>query len=353
MARVTLQDVASEVGVDRSTVSRVLSNKAAEGGISLELAQRIIEKARELNYIPNTSARAIRMGQFNCAALLMSTDAGRSYLPSRLLDGLHDELAAADMHLTVAKIPDEKLNSEDYVPKILRTLMADGLLINYTHHLPEHLVEIVEQRQVPAVWINSKREQAAIYPDNREAAKLATEHLLAVGHKRIAYLDLCHGRSVVSTSHFSTLDRAEGYRAAMKQAGLPGRELRPERSCLNLDAERAYALEILRTPDRPTAVVCYFAIFVPALLWAANELGLRVPRDLSLVTFAAEDFREQGVVASSLLEPHYAMGQEAVRALRQKIAKPLEAMPSRALDFVWRDMGTCVAPPATETQLRS
>src|SRR3982751_6196015 len=185
MSRITLQDIASHVGVDRSTVSRVLSNKAAEGGISIELANRIILKARELNYIPNTSARAIRMGRFNCAALLMSTDSGRSYLPSRLLDGIHDGLAASDLHLTVAKVPDEKLNSEDYVPKILRTLMSDGLLVNYTHHLPEHLVEIVEQRQLPAVWINSKQPHDAIYPNNRRGAMLATERLLNLGHKKI------------------------------------------------------------------------------------------------------------------------------------------------------------------------
>jgi LacI family transcriptional regulator len=343
MARVTLQDVASHVGVDRSTVSRVLSNKAAEGGISIELAQRILEKARELNYIPNSSARAVRMGRFNCAALLMSTNAGRSYLPSRLLDGLHDELAAADMHLTVAKIPDEKLNSEDYVPKILRMLMADGLLINYTHHLPEHLVEIVEQCQLPAVWINTSRPHDAIYPQNHDAAKLATERLLALGHRRIDYIDMCHGQSVVSTAHFSTVDRLAGYTEAMVEAGLRPIEIRPERSCFNFESERAFAMEVLRRPDRPTALVCYFTIFVPAITWAASELGLHIPEDLSLITFAAEDFREQGVCATSLLEPHYRMGQEAVRSLRAKIERPLEASESRTLEFVWHDLGTCCA----------
>src|SRR4051794_31301183 len=109
MARVTLADIAAEGGVDRRTVSRVLCNKAAEGGISVELAERIAIKARELNYIPNSFARAVREGKFNGAALLMSTVEGRSYLPSRLLDGIHDGLAEADMHLTVAKVPDEKL----------------------------------------------------------------------------------------------------------------------------------------------------------------------------------------------------------------------------------------------------
>src|SRR5579875_1530432 len=98
MSRVTLRDIAENVGVDRSTVSRVLSNKAAEGGISVELADRILRKAREMRYLPNASARAIRTGRFGCAALMLSTVEGRSYLPRRLLDGIHDELASSEQH---------------------------------------------------------------------------------------------------------------------------------------------------------------------------------------------------------------------------------------------------------------
>lgn len=345
MGRITLQDVASLVGVARSTVSRVLSNKADEVGISAELAQKIHAKARELNYIPNTSARAIRMGRFNCATLIMSTDSGRSYLPSRLLDGIHDGLAASDLHLTVAKVPDEKLNSEHYVPKILRTLMSDGLLINYTHHLPEHLVEIVEQRQLPAVWLNSRQTHDAVYPNNRSGGKLAAERLLQLGHKKIAYVDFCHGRSTVKEAHFSSVDRLAGYHDAMREAGLPAWELRPERSCMNVNDEREFAMQIMQADIRPTALVCYFSIFVPAILWAASKDGVRIPEDLSLITFAAEDFREQGLAVSSYAEPHYAMGLEAVSALRTKILSPQANMKSRELDFIWKDMGTCVAPP--------
>ena len=344
MGRITLQDVASLVGVARSTVSRVLSNKADEVGISAELAQRIHEKARELNYIPNTSARAIRMGRFNCATLIMSTDSGRSYLPSRLLDGIHDALAASDLHLTVAKVPDEKLSSEDYVPKILRTLMSDGLLINYTHHLPEHLVEIVEQRQLPAVWINNKQPHDAVYPNNHGGAKQATQRLLTLGHKHVAYADFCHGRPTLAQSHFSAIDRLAGYNEAMREAGLPSWELRPDRSCTNVDDERAFALQVLSGKKRPTAIVCYFSIFVPAILWAASKVGMRIPEDLSLVTFAAEDFRESGLAISSYAEPHYQMGQDAVDALRARIASPRATLQSRELDFIWKDMGTCVAP---------
>jgi LacI family transcriptional regulator len=344
MSRVTLADIAAHVGVDRSTVSRVLSNKAAEGGISAELAERITSKARELKYIPNTFAKAVREGRFSCAALLMSTVEGRSYLPSRLLDGIHDGLADADMHLTVAKVPDEKLNSDDYVPKILRTLMADGLLINYTHHLPEHLVEIVSQRNVPAVWMNTRRENFSVYPRNFDAAEAMTRRLIELGHRRIAYLDLCAGHDEVAAVHFSASDRLAGYASAMRGAGLEPWEVRPLVSCTTFAMEKAFLVPFLQRPDRPTAVVCYFSVFVPALLRAAVEAGVRVPEDLSVATFAAENYREHGLNVCAMLEPHYRMGKEAVRLLRERVARPTKNIASVGLDFEWFDMDTCVSP---------
>lgn len=343
MSRITLRDVAEHVGVDRSTVSRVLSNKAAEGKISAAMAARIMDAARSLNYIPNTSARAIKVGRFGCAALLMSTVSGRSYLPSRLLDGIHDELAAADMHLTVAKVPDEKLHSPDYVPKILRSLTADGLLINYTNHLPAELVDMVDRGAFPAVWINTRREANAVYPQNFEAGRQATERLLAAGHTRIAYVDMCVGREELGAEHFSVTDRLEGYVHAMRAAGLRPWEIRPPRACDRFEKERAYASEILNRPDRPTAIVGYFAIFIPSLLRAAGELGIRVPTDLSIVTFAPGD-GEQRLTVSAMLEPHYRMGRDAVAMLRSRIGDPGGSVPSRRLAFHWQDAGTCVPP---------
>jgi LacI family transcriptional regulator len=345
MARVTLQDVASHVGVDRSTVSRVLSNKAAEGGISDQLAARIVRKAQELNYIPNGSARAIRVGRFNCAALLMSTVAGRSYLPSRLLDGIHDELAAHDMHLTVAKLPDERLNNdEEYVPKILRTLMADGVIINYTNHLPEHLVSVVSRGKFPAVWINMKRGVDAVYPRNFEAANQATQRLINAGHRRIAYVDLCAGSEELSAAHFSATDRLAGYLAAMRDAGLSSQELRPRVACETFESESEFIAGVLRRPDRPTALGCYFSVCVPALLRIAAELGVRIPQDLSLITFGAESDRERGAPVSAMLEPHYQMGQQAVRTLCAKIDAPNRTAEPSELSFIWQDAGTCVGP---------
>lgn len=344
MSRVTLQDIASSVGVDRSTVSRVLGNKAQQGGIGSATAERIFTAAREMNYIPNASASAVRSGQFGCAALMMSTDSGLSYLPARLLDGIHDQLADHDMHLSLAKVPDDKLSDDTYLPKALRTLMSDGLLINYTHHLPPHLMRSVAEHHLPAVWVNRREPFDTVYSRNIEAARAATERLLAMGHTRVAYVDLCHGSMQAGDAHFSVADRLRGYASAMIDAGLAPREVRPDSTCVTPDQEAAFARVLLAGPDRPTAVVCYFAVFVPALLRAAADLGLRVPADLSVVAFAAEDWRGQGVSTSAMVEPHYRMGRAAVRMLRKRIASPDEPVASRAYDFDWLDLGTC-APP--------
>lgn len=346
MSRVTHRDIAARLGVDRSTVSRVLNNKAAQDGISSDLAAQIAKVARELDYVPNTAARAVRMGRFNCAALLMSTDVDTSYLPGRLLNGIHDELAAADYHLTVSKLADAQLASEDYVPKILRTLMCDGLLINYTHHLPMHLADLVIERGLPAVWINRRQPHDAVFSRSVEAGRQVTERLLALGHRRIAYVDMCHGADErIEEAHYSVTDRYAGYAAAMKAAGLKPIQFRPATGCRSHEEERAFAREVLSSPERPTALVCYFAIFAPAVLHATRDLNIRVPDELSITCFGPDDFRSQGLTVSSMLEPHYDMGRTAVRLFHQKLRRPKEPCQSCGVDFVWQDLGTCGPVP--------
>lgn len=345
MSRVTLRDIAEHVGVDRSTVSRVLSNKAAEGGISVELAGRILQKAREMRYLPNASARAMRTGRFNCAALLLSTVEGRSYLPRRLLEGIHDELAAADQHLMIAKVPDEKLQQSEYVPTMLRTLMSDGLLINYTHHLPEYLVQMVDQRSLPAVWINTRRPFDAVYPQNEAAAEAITRRLIQMGHRRIAFLDLCIADRDVAGYHPSNHDRQAGYERAMRSAGLQPQTVRGPSRCTTMEAERSFLAGWLRRGNAPTAIIGYATIFLPSLLWAAAEAGLNVPNDLSIVSFASEEFHLQRMPIDAVIEPDYQMGIEAVRLLQQKIQSPKTMFPMVSPSFTMLVQGSVVARP--------
>jgi DNA-binding LacI/PurR family transcriptional regulator len=71
-----------------------------------------------------------------------------------------------------------------------------------------------------------------------------------------------------------------------------------------------------------------------------------VPQELSIATFAPENFREHGLTVSAMLEPHYLLGREAVRLLRGRVVRPTQTVASQALGFTWLDLDTCV-PPAS------
>lgn len=338
MPRATLQQIADQAGTDRGTVSRVLNGKAAQCHIGADLAKRIEAVASTLQYVPNAFARALQAGRFDSVALLMSTEKQRSYLAVRLLDGIHDELARSDLHLTVARVPDDRLNSAGYLPKILRTLMVDGLLINYTHRLPPHLVAAVEDGRLPAVWINSVRPVDAVYPDNRAAACRATAALIADGHRRIAYLDAFHARNGGDEVHYSARDRLAGYQDAMRDAGLA--EVVATAEDVAPGAEWAAPLAPhLRGPRRVTAVLTYWVTEVPSIRRVAAGAGLDPERDVAVTAFAAEENEHRCFGARLMCEPQYQMGIEAARLLLAKIRGPARRQPARVLPFHWDGEG--------------
>jgi LacI family transcriptional regulator len=343
-AKTTLTEVAQHLGVNVGTVSRVLNGKAAQGRISDELAERIRRAARKLGYVPNASAQATRTGRFNCVALLLSTIAGRSYLPHGLLDDLHDELARHNLDLTIAKIPDDQLDNPDYLPKFLRTLMADGLLINYTNALPRRLLDLAGQGRIPAVWINTIRPADCIFSDSRSAAVRATKHLIELGHQRIAYLDAGWVRDPNGELHYSVRDRLAGYREAMQRARLAPDELRYEIAQLSFAEEIERARGWIRQPNRPTALLCYWHNALAGIVRASWLEGLAIPRDLSIATFGGEAARGSGLRVSTMVEPEHEIGRHAIELLLRKIAKPRAKQPPCVLQFTWHDQGTCVKP---------
>src|SRR6185369_16509410 len=88
---VTIKEIAERSGLSIPTVSQVLNNKGHR--YRSETCNRVLKAVRELGYRPNSSARAMRMGRFNCVALLLSTESYRSFLPNELLRGIHDGVA--------------------------------------------------------------------------------------------------------------------------------------------------------------------------------------------------------------------------------------------------------------------
>lgn len=343
---ITMKDVAHRAGVHLSSVSVVLNGSRSSAGISEINRQRIVDAAAELGYRRNGSAHTIRTGKCGNIALLLSPLRSHSYLPMQLLAGLHDSLDEADMSLTFCLLEDEELGQGDVLPKFLRERMCDGLLVDYNLRIPRSILESIRHHQIPAVWLNSRQEADCVYPDDFDAAQRATRHLLELGHERIVYANFA---SKPDELHYSSTDRCEGYRAAMRAANLETREWGLEMA--GPDSVEKCARE-LGAPDRPTAIVGYATYAFEGVSYAAACLGMRVPDDLSVVTFGPEPTEYMCRPLTLMLEPQTQMGRLATRMIQRKIEYPDQMLAPNAVPFGWAPGQSSAARTGAERELR-
>jgi LacI family transcriptional regulator len=345
---VTLSHIADHTGVDASAVSRVLGGKARQYRISHTTERRVLRAADELGYRPNASARATRQGCFGSIALILSTHTGRSDLPPDVLAGISSALDASELHLTLARLPDDKLTDAGYVPRILRELSCDGMLIDYTDHIPERMIDLIDDTGQPAVWLNRKREHDCVYPDDLAIGRRATERLLEAGHRRIAYVDWGAGWKQLDQAHYSQRDRQAGYERAMADAGLAARVIRRDDSDVvePLTALHQAMVNLLSRDDRPTAFVTYSRVFAQVIAGAASVCGLSVPRDLSLVTVSYQaDVTGAGLEIACVMTPGRSYGSAGVKCLLKKIARPATRLAPRPIAPKQFFEGQTIAPP--------
>jgi len=312
----TLHDISKRAGVSYETVSRVL-NRGEVGTRSdaVRRAKRIQRIASELGYRPNSSARAMREGRTHSIGLLLASQNAHAAVASTTLFPILNALMQHGQRLVVGQLTDELLSSDDQLPQVLSEWTVDGLLIGYTHHLPSHMMRIIKQHRVPAVWLNNKLDADCVYPDDFGAAREATEQLLQRGHQRILYIG--H-----TQHHYSTQERRDGYQSAMTQAGLTPHLIESsatEEDALGLEEQ---VRQILYAPDRPTAIVTYSSPLAMSAYLAARSLGLRVPDDLSYVTFDHRASTPWGVKFTWMKVPVEQVGEMAVERVMHLIDSP-------------------------------
>jgi len=339
-----LKEIAEITGLSVPTVIHILGTR---GHLYREATrQRVLAAANDLGYKPNASAKAMRSGRFGGIGLLLSTARNRSDLPMELLEGIQEKLGLHDLTLSLASLPDQKLTSETYLPKILRELAVDGLIVNYTHFIPADMLKIIGENKIPAVWVNTKHPVDCVYTDDFEASQRATEKLLELGHRRIVYVDFqtVYGEKNL---HYSVADRFGGYSAAMNAAGLKPRGVwRDEK--LSPAERTALAKELLQSPDRPTAVVSYSAwMDTMPLMIAARDLNLEVPRDLSMITFSRDLFDAWGQPVTTMVIPTREVGEIATDMLLNRINATTEKdQPSKVLHLSMEEGSTLSKAPA-------
>lgn len=338
---VTIRQVAEAVGVSDVVVSRVLNGGTSTTvRVGAATRARIVASAEQLGYRPSGAARSMRKGRTEAVALVLPAVEESAWLPAAFPKRAAARLAAGGYHMTLAILPDSRLTDEHFVPRILRELAVDGLLINYITRIPQRMAEMIERFAVPAVWLNTDRPTDAVRPADFDGGVDATRRLLALGHRRIEFL------TFGGEDHYSFIERRRGYEAAMREAGLQPRvTYHPWRPYPEPDTRVRHAREMLRRPDRPTAVVGYAAREVAPLMTAALELRMDVPRDLSVLGFHDTILDAGGRAVATLAQSATKLSEAAVDLLMRKIADPGTPLPSQTVPFVWYDAES-YAPPS-------
>ena len=333
---VTIQQVAQVAGLSRQTVSAVLNDKAHL--YKPGTCEKVRQVAAQLGYRPNSSARAMRSGRFNCITLLLSTSTSTSQVFTPVLVGVFDTLDTHGIRLNIARVPDEQLRNPDALPEILKEFHSDGLLINYYAGFPAEMESLLHRLKVPAIWMNSKHASDCVRPNDFDAGRQAARSMIELGHTNIAYVH--YGR----ISHYSMVDRIEGYRAAMRDAGLDARVIDTVGDVF-IRNRVSHARQMLAAPDRPTAIIAYDEAMVAAVLHAADVVGLRVPRDLSISAFCDHKISGNGAYVDTWETPLRQVAAEAAQALIHRLDHTDEPFEARLIPFGFIHGESTAAPP--------
>lgn len=298
----TLRDVARLVGVDPSTVSKVLNG----AGISVreDTRQRILDAVAELDYRPNAHARGLRLQSSGALGLLLPDITNPVY--AAITRGAMSRAAERGFSLMLGEVPGDE--QESTYERLVLEKHIDGLLIATGRRIPSSLPG-VQQGWVPHVFVNRRVGGTApsVTADDEAAAAIAARVLVDAGHAR---LGVVAGPTAVDTAR----RRLSGFQDAVAKAGLPSARVARE----DFRPEGGYRAmqRLLAGANRPTGVfVSSFAAATGALK-AVYDAGLNVPGDVSIVSFDESGYAEFTVPALTTIRmPLQEMGSAAVDVL--------------------------------------
>lgn len=273
---VTIHDVARLAGVSAATVSQALNGR---GRVHVQTRERVAQAAAKLQYAPNLNGRRLARRRAECVAVLqgrnITTVFGDSFY--RVVLGGMAEVAQARGYSLVFTPPPAAGAGTGDVSRVLGHGAVDGALV--VGALDAGLLMSLRHRGLPVVLVDNHvpgTDLPAVVPDYQAGARLATAHLVRLGHRRIAFL----GAAVSYPFGAQTL---EGYREALA-AGAIGQDPRLlSRTEIGVEAATAATRSLLGLVEPPTALFAVTDAMAIGALRAARERGLRVPDDLAVV----------------------------------------------------------------------
>ncbi|REK61732.1 MAG: LacI family transcriptional regulator [Brevibacillus sp.] len=307
--KTTIYDVAKKAGVSISTVSRVINNT---GRISAKTKKRVLDVIEQLGYQPSVVASALTGKRTRTIGLIIPDVANPFF--AELARRVEDRGRELGFNLLMCNT-DNNPDTEDMYLSLLRQKSVDGIIIgtNARNHrvlrelLEENLPVALIAQDIPELMID------VVAVDDYLGGYQAAQHLVSLGHKRIAIL-------VGNMNRTSDKYRLEAFRQALEDHGLELTEELVIRTDYSREDGKRAARELLTSPKRPTAIFACFDFLAIGVYQAAKELGLRIPDDVSVVGF-------DNTILASIVDPPLTT-----------IAQPIDEMGRQVMDLLVREI---------------
>jgi LacI family transcriptional regulator len=309
----TINDVATRAGVAVSSVSRALSNHP---DVSLRMKERVSEAANFLGYTPNPAAQSLRSGSSKVIGFVVRDFATPFF--SEVIRGVEEVLTKAGYTLLITSGSDSEAQESERIATLLHR-RVDALLLASSRDHPIALRKIMLNMTKPIVFLDRNHPKAtsgSVLFDHATGLKNATEHLIELGHRKIA---LITGNLDIRP----TTERIKGFREAYLSAGVDNSKATEVTGVFSAEFAKAKTTHLMQLPtkDRPTALIAGGTQATIGVLESLSELGIVIGDDLSVIV--CDDLpwlRVFTPTISTVARDGETMGRLAAEAVLKQIA---------------------------------
>lgn len=307
----TIHDIARELNISASTVSRALNNNP----IISEPTRKLIEKtAKAMGYRPNILAANFRTKRTNTIGVMLPL-INRHFFSS-VISGIEEVAYDQGFTVTISQSNDN-FEKETKIAQTLFSNRVDGLIVsigmqttNYDH------LKLFAEKKVPLVFFDrvvDKIKAHKIIVDDYRGGFKAASHLIEQGGKRIAHIGGPLNLKIYQ-------DRLSGYKDALEKAGIPINESMLVHNSLTREDGTNAIKRLLQNPEKPDAIFCANDTTALSVILYLREKGIKVPDDIMVVGFSNEPFSEVVTPSiSTIKQPGFEMGKKAAELLIKQI----------------------------------
>jgi len=316
--RVTLMDLALELGLSDRAVSQALNPRESNVKLNPKTVERVQKLAALRNYRRDSRARSMRYGRFYSIGYFEAKRRPHDWPLFGAEAGVYDEASAHGYQITLIRLPAE--NEGDSIPSVFQEAHLDAMIISHAVNIPEALEKHIAASGFPIIHLNEKNPHNAVYIDDVGGAEAMTSYLISLGNRKIAYLTHATPNS---HSHYSNTDRRNGYIKAMRKAGLEPEIIEGSQS--QPDA----FFEWIDSHKDVEAIVCYNDLAALNLFRLTYRLPLKTPEHLAVTGFGDDIGRHCPIALTTMRNPYYEMGRAAVKMALKLVEESLKTVPSQ------------------------